>query len=271
MITREHREIPLVDVDEPDAATRQRIDPAKIDELAASMVSNGQLQPGGVVPNGERFTVIYGHRRLLACRKLGVPFYSAYVYPSSTDAMLGAQLDENVIREDLTPVEEAYWFAQLMDALGEGTDALAARLHKTRDYVERRLNLLKGDGRVLEALADGAITIGVAEVLNTIKEPGPTGYLLDAALRTHPTRQTVLQWVAEWKAAGAQSVAITPAPDPDAPPSPESLAPPAPCCAFCGDSEEPWTMKFEWVHSHCQRARNRMLEQKFEEGPVRHG
>ena len=271
MSAREHRDIPIGLVDEPDAATRLTIDPAKIDELAASIVANGQLQPGGVVPHGERFTTIYGHRRLLACRKLQLPFYTAYVYASTTAAMLGAQLDENVIREDLNPVEEAYWFAQLLDALGVGTDDLAEKLHKTRDYVERRLLLLRGDEAVLDALKDGAINIGVAELLNSVPDESPRRMFLAQALVTHPTKHTVSQWIAEWRAAGAVNIVRSERAADDAPVDPTAFEDLKPRCAFCGGDEEPWTLKFEWVHSHCQRARDRMLDHKFEEGPVRHG
>ncbi len=271
MMQREHRDIPIELIDEPDAPSRLAIDPDKMAELIESIREHGQLQPGGVVPNGDRFTISYGHRRFLAVRDVGRPTYSAYVYASSTEAMLGAQLDENVIRHDLSPVEEAYWFAQLMEALGGGTDELAARLHKPRAYVERRLNLLRGDPFVLESLRTGDLTLGVAELLNGVPDESARRYFLDCAVRLHAKTRTVQQWIAEWKARGAGSSL------PDVPASPAAAAeqaiaePPKPTCAFCGSSEDAYLLEFEWIHKHCRRARNNILDAQLEQGPVRHG
>jgi ParB/RepB/Spo0J family partition protein len=271
MIRREHRELPLSLVDEPDAPSRMAFPPEAIDELASSMRAMGQLQPGGVVPRGDRFVIVYGHRRLLAARKAELETYAAYIYASDTEAMLGAQLDENVIREDLHPVEEAHWFAQLLDALGEGTDALATRLHKSRDYVEGRLNLLKGDTRVLDALSDNRIGIGVAMLLNTIEAESARRYFLDCAARLHAPRRTVEQWIAEWRASGAVAIADAPASlrgDAGAEITTEPLLP---TCAFCGGTEDPWLFEFEWIHKHCRKARNNIVNATLEEGPVRNG
>lgn len=270
MISRTYRELLTELVDEPDAPSRQTMAPELIDELAASMREVGQLQPGGVVPRGDRFVVIYGHRRLLAARKAERDYYSAYVYQSDSEAMIGAQLDENVIREDLHPVEQARWFAQLLDAFGDGTDELARRLHKTRDYVEGRLNLLRGDALVLAALEADHIGIGVAQLLNTIDKEPARRYYLDCAARLHAPVRTVVQWIAEWRATGAHAIA-------DAPPAPvgsasttETAAGPLPTCTFCGGTEDPWLLQFEWIHKHCQKARNNLLNATLEQGPVRH-
>lgn len=267
----EHQDLPIHLVDEPDAATRLDIDPVELDSLARSIREFGQLQPGGVVVNGDRYTVAYGHRRLLACRKLEVPTYRAYVYQSTTEAMLGAQLAENVERADINPVEEAYWFAQLMDALHCDTTDLAERLKKNRNYVEGRLNLLRGDALVLDALKTGKIGLGVAETLNSVPADAPRRMFLDLACRTNPKRATVQQWIAEWRAAGAPTVQPSAPIDPNAPPDPDAFAPATPTCFFCGDGDNSWMLQFLWIHSYCNKALNNILDRKAENVPVSHG
>ncbi len=267
----EYRVIPIALIDEPDAPTRLAIKPDKMDELIASMRELGQLQPGGVVPNGERFTIIYGHRRFLAAQALGLPTYSALVWPSKTEWMLGAQLAENVERDDITPVEEAYWFAQLMEAIGGGTDELAERLHKSRPYVERRLNLLRGDPLVLEALRAEDLALGVAELLNSVPDESARRYFLDCAVRLHAKARTVQQWLAEWRARGVSRDLPDVSAAPPTATEAEVTEPAKPTCTFCGSSEDPYLLEFEWIHKHCRRARNNMLDAQLEQGPVRNG
>lgn len=268
-MTKEHQVIPIDRVDEPDAPTRLTMRAEKLDELTESIKQFGQLQPGGVVPNGDRFTIIYGHRRFIACRAAGLPTYNAYVFASATEAMIGPQLAENVDRDDVTPVEEAYWFAQVMDALACGTDELAERLHKSRNYVERRLNLLRGDALVLEALREDELTLGVAELLNGVPDESARRYFLDCAVRLHAKTRTVQQWIAEWRARGAGREL------PDVPATTEAAAeqqvaePAKPTCAFCGGDEDPWLLEFEWIHKHCRKARNNILDAQLAQGPVR--
>jgi len=252
MIHREYRELELALVNEPPAPTRLEIHIDTLHELKMSIAERGQLQPGGVVRNADRYDLVYGHRRYLALKDLGALTYCAYVYDSTSEAMLGAQLDENVVREDLTPVEEAYWFAQLADALGDDTDALAARLHKSRDYVEGRLNLLTGDPRVLEALKAEKISLGVARALNAYADDGDRLVLLDAAAAGGATLRLVTQWIAERKALSAARCGL-PAIDPTVAPTFDGAAAPETVkCLFCQSDQHVYLMRPFWIHNVCE-------------------
>lgn len=258
MIAKTHAEIPIELVDEPEAPTRLRIDADKFDQLCDSMRHKGQLQNGGVVRHGARYIVIYGHRRLLALRAIGALVYLAYVYESAVDAMLDAQLDENVIRHDLNPVEEAYWFAQLLDALGGDTNVLAERLHKGRDYVEGRLNLLRGDEQVLERLGRGAITLGVARALNKCPNVEHRRMLLDVCIHREATAHTAERWVADYIAAGGVSSPPTDAPDGNGAAAAAPIQSYEPVCRFCGESDEIWTMETQHIHRRCKLIQDRL-------------
>lgn len=258
MITKTHAELPIALVDEPDAPTRLRIDADKFEQLCDSLRHKGQLQNGGVVRNGARYTVVYGHRRLLALRAIDAPTYLAYVYEDAVEAMLDAQLDENVIRHDLNPVEEAYWFAQLLEALGGDTNVLAERLHKHRDYVEGRLNLLRGDEQVLERLARGSITLGVAKALNKCPNVEHRRMLLDVCIHREATAATAERWVADFVASGGVSAPPADAPDGNGAPAAAPIESFAPVCRFCGDSDEVWTMELSYIHRRCKLIQDRL-------------
>lgn len=259
MIDREHHRIPIELVDEPDAPTRMGMDIAPFDDLVASIREHGQLQPGGVVPNGARFTVSYGHRRLLACRALQLPVYLAYVYESDTVAMLGAQLAENVDRADLNPVEEAHWFAQIMDAAQWDCDELALRLKRTRAYVEDRLNLHVGDPRVMEALGRGQIGLTAAKYLNAYADAGDRLVLLDAAIHGGASARLVAQWIADRRQVTAARGGA-PLIDPAATPADQTFEGPKPLtCLYCDSDEEVYNMHALWIHKSCLRLLSRIL------------
>jgi ParB/RepB/Spo0J family partition protein len=260
VIAREHRSIPVELIDEPDAPTRLSIDPEKFEQLVISIRERGQLQPGGVVPNGERFTISYGHRRLLAVRALELPTYDAYVYDSDSVAMLGAQLDENVIRHDLNPVEEAYWFTQLFDAKVGDTDELALQLGKTREYVESRMLLLKGDPHVLDALQKGRIGLGVAKLLNAYDDDGDRLVLLTAAVDGGASARLVSSWLADRRAMRA-ALHGQPAIDPTVAPSDPTFEGPKPLtCLYCDGDQEVYLMIPLWIHKPCFNMLRKILE-----------
>lgn len=259
MIAREYRELPLELVDGPDAPSRLAFDPHRMEELMDSIREKGQLQPGGVVPNGERFTVCYGDRRFQACKALGLDTYAAYVYESDSAAMLGAQLDENIVRHDLNPVEEAYWFAQLLDAMGGDTDELALLLKRDRNYVESRLLLLKGDPAVLEALGANKIVLGVAQILNAYDHAEDRRVLLDAAMAGGASIRLVRQWVHERKQLHLAQAGAPP-PEPGSEPAPASVyTAPRLACLFCDSDQEVYLMVPVYVHKVCLDHLQRIL------------
>jgi len=263
MFARTYQEIPIHLVDEPDAPTRQRISADSVTAMKQSLLEHGQLQPGGVVPNGDRFTISYGHRRYLGAVAAELPVYCAYVYQSDTAAMLGAQLAENADREDVNPVDEAFWFAQLIDAGVADTDELAQLLQRTRDYVEIRLNLLRGDPAVREALKAEQIGLGVAKLLNAYESDSDRLVLLEAARAGGASARLVAEWIADRKKI-ARALAGLPTVDPAAPgtvddtPIPENLR-----CYFCTSDEQVYLLVPVWIHKTCKPMLDALLTRHF--------
>ncbi|WP_346980213.1 ParB/RepB/Spo0J family partition protein [Bifidobacterium adolescentis] len=108
-----------------------------VNDLAASIKTNGLLTPLSVVPNGERYRVIAGHRRLAACKQAGIRAVPCFVLQLGPLQQLEAMVTENCQREQLTVLEEADAIQGMLD-LGATTAAVAHRLGRSADYVRDR-------------------------------------------------------------------------------------------------------------------------------------
>lgn len=108
-----------------------------VTDLAASIKTNGLLTPLSVVPNGERYRVIAGHRRLAACKQAGIRAVPCFVLQLGPLQQLEAMVTENCQREQLTVLEEADAIQGMLD-LGATTASVAHWLGRSADYVRDR-------------------------------------------------------------------------------------------------------------------------------------
>lgn len=131
-----------------------------VNDLAASIKTNGLLTPLSVVPNGERYRVIAGHRRLAACKQAGIRAVPCFVLQLGPLQQLEAMVTENCQREQLTVLEEADAI-QGMLALGATTAGVAHRLGRSGDYVRDRAKVAGIKTEVRASRDDfGQISIG---------------------------------------------------------------------------------------------------------------
>ncbi|MBF0848574.1 ParB/RepB/Spo0J family partition protein, partial [Streptococcus danieliae] len=105
-----------------------------------------------------------------ASQKLGLEKISAIVKDISDEDMMVFAILENLQREDLSVLEEASSYQQLIENLGLKQEELAKRLGKSRPYVANTLRLLNLPLEVKEMLASGKISAGHAKVLLSIKD-----------------------------------------------------------------------------------------------------
>lgn len=131
-----------------------------VTDLAASIKANGLLTPLSVVPNGSRYRVIAGHRRLAACKQAGTGAVPCFVLDLDPLQQLEAMVTENCQREQLTALEEADAI-QGMLALGATTASVAHRLGRSADYVRDRAKAASIKTEVRASRDDfGQLTIG---------------------------------------------------------------------------------------------------------------
>lgn len=131
-----------------------------VTDLAASIKANGLLSPLSVVPNGERYRVIAGHRRLAACKQAGTGAVPCFVLQLDPLQQLEAMVTENCQREQLTVLEEADAIQGMLD-LGATTASVAHRLGRSSDYVRDRAKAASIDNEIRASRDDfSQLTIG---------------------------------------------------------------------------------------------------------------
>lgn len=131
-----------------------------VTDLAASIKANGLLTPLSVVPNGSRYRVIAGHRRLAACKQAGTGAVPCFVLDLDPLQQLEAMITENCQREQLTVLEEADAIQGMLD-LGATTANVAHRLGRSSDYVRDRAKAASIDNEVRRTRDDfSQLTIG---------------------------------------------------------------------------------------------------------------
>lgn len=131
-----------------------------VTDLAASIKTNGLLTPLSVVPNGERYRVIAGHRRLAACKQAGIVAVPCFVLQLGPLQQLEAMVTENCQREQLTALEEADAIQGMLD-LGATTASVAHRLGRSGNYVRDRAKAASIKTEVRASRDDfGQLTIG---------------------------------------------------------------------------------------------------------------
>ena len=142
-----------------------RKDIGDIEELTESIKKNGIMQNLTVIPgfyraNGQffntnaEFTVIIGHRRLEAARAAGLEEVPCRIYEDLPESeQITTMLEENMQRNDLTPIEQADSFQLCLD-LGETVDSIAEKTGFAKSTIYHRLNLGKLDRKVIEKVEE---------------------------------------------------------------------------------------------------------------------
>lgn len=163
------------------------------EELVASISLHGVLQPV-IVNRDERsnqFTLIAGERRWRAAAKAGLNEIPALVKDATPREMLEFALVENVVRSDLSPLEEAIAYRQLIDEFGLTQLEVAQRVGRSRVSVTNTLRLLLAPDAVKLALQAGRISEGHARALLSLPSAADQVSMLDSVLsRDLTVRQT---------------------------------------------------------------------------------
>lgn len=199
------RKVDLSLLDEPKGIVRMEINQEYISELAQSISEIGLLQPILVRPDGERYEVVFGHRRFLACKLAGLDQISALVRNMTDEEAAIARATENLAREDLTPIEEAATYRDLIDVYGMTVDRVARKVGITPGTVKRRLDLLKMPPELQKAVHTKLISMTVAEELWGIDDAASLDYYLSFAIDGGCTKETARQWCKEFKDARRRS------------------------------------------------------------------
>jgi ParB family transcriptional regulator, chromosome partitioning protein len=150
---------------------REAFDGESLQELTASIEAVGVLQPIVVRPNGERYQIVMGERRVRAARTAGLERIPAIVRTTEDDQLLRDALLENIHREDLNPLEEAAAYEQLLLDFGITQEELAARLGRSRPVIANAMRLLRLPGSVQRRIAARTLSAGHARAVASLEDP----------------------------------------------------------------------------------------------------
>lgn len=142
----------------------------EISALAASIQIHGILQPLVATPNGDRFQLIAGERRLRAAKEINLPTVPVIIRTFDEQQSLELALIENLQRQNLNPVETATAYQKLIDQFNLKPEDVAAKVGRDESTVKNTIRLLKLPKEAKRALAGNEISEGHARAILSVKD-----------------------------------------------------------------------------------------------------
>lgn len=196
----------LMDIEPNKEQARKIFDEAALSELADSIAQHGVLQPLLVRPLlGGGYQLIAGERRWRASRMAGLTQVPVIIKELTDDEAAVISLIENLQREDLNPVEEAFGFSSLIKDFNLTQEEAAQRVGKSRPAVANALRLLKLPENVLELVRENKLSAGHARTLIAIEDEktlvSVANLIVEKGLSVRETEKLVKSLTAEKKPA----------------------------------------------------------------------
>lgn len=167
---------------------RKNFDEAALKELSDSIKEHGVFQPIIVKKSIKGYEIIAGERRVRASKMAGRTTIPAIIRAFTDEQMMEIGLLENLQREDLSAIEEAEAYANLVKLLGISQEELSRRIGKSRSYITNMIGLLKLPKSVKDDIMDGFISMGHARSLSKLEDEE---VILDLASKIKNNHMTV--------------------------------------------------------------------------------
>ncbi|MEX2221977.1 MAG: ParB/RepB/Spo0J family partition protein [Candidatus Rokuibacteriota bacterium] len=164
-------ELPIDSIIPNPTQPRKDFDDKALRELSASLAQSGVLQPVVVRRLGDGYQLIVGERRWRAAKLAGLIRIPAVVREASDAQSLELALVENLLREDLNPMEEAEAYQRLLAEFGWTQEELAQRVQRDRSSIANCLRLLKLPDLIQADLRASRLTMGHARALLSLTSP----------------------------------------------------------------------------------------------------
>lgn len=149
---------------------RKAFDEEKILQLSESIKEHGIIQPILLKKDGDTYRIIAGERRWRAAKAAGLKEVPAITMDIGEKEVLEISLIENIQRQDLNPIEEAWAFRKLIDDFSFTQEELGRRIGKSRTALSNTMRLLNLDRRVQDYLIDGVITEGHGRAILAVED-----------------------------------------------------------------------------------------------------
>jgi ParB family chromosome partitioning protein len=159
------RDLPIESLVPNPQQPRKTFAPEALAELAASIRASGVLEPIIARPRGDRYEIVVGERRWRAAQQAGLARIPTQIRELSDAETLELALEENLLREDLNPIEAAQAYQRLLGEFGWTQEVLAQRIGKDRSSIANALRLLRLPDLIQADLRTGRLSMGHARAL----------------------------------------------------------------------------------------------------------
>ena len=163
-------EIPLAEIRSNPYQPRKEFDEDALQELADSIKEHGVIQPIIVKKSIKGYEIVAGERRTRASKMAGKEKIPAIIKDYTDQEMMEIALAENILRQNLNPIEEAEQFKKIIDSTGLTKEEVAKKFGKSRSYITNLLGLLDLPETTKKYVTERKISMGHARALSKISD-----------------------------------------------------------------------------------------------------
>ena len=169
----------------------------EMEQLVASIKKHGVMQPITVTEKEDGgYEIIAGERRFRASTIAELPTIPALVRSATEQEKLELGLIENIQRQDLNPIEEAFAYQRLTDEFGLTQQEIADQVGKSRPLIANTIRLLDLPEPIQKGLIDGLLSVGKARALLSLKDEKEQLNMYQSMIGTTATVRQIEQAVA---------------------------------------------------------------------------
>lgn len=191
------QELPIKECRPNPYQPRKNFQADAIEELKESILEYGILQPLIVRASIKGYEIVVGERRYRAAKEAGLDRVPVVVRELTEEKMMELALLENLQREDLTPIEEAQAYSNLMNELNITQEELSRRLGKSRSHIANLIRLLSLPDQVSALINNGELSMGHGRALLGLKNKKQLMQLVDKirkeSLNVRQVEQLIIQ------------------------------------------------------------------------------
>ncbi len=200
-VNEELREVDIDLIEPNHVQPRTRFDDTQLEELAQSIKINGVVQPILVRKiNGGRYQIVAGERRWRAAQRAGLQRIPCVIRDIPDDKMLELALIENIQRQELNAIEEAYAYKRLIETFNLTQETVAQRVGRDRTFVTNYLRLLRLPEDIQLMVEESKLSMGHARALlgldNSDKQRDLAHTIVERNLSVRETERAVKRSVA---------------------------------------------------------------------------
>ncbi|MGB0732253.1 MAG: ParB/RepB/Spo0J family partition protein [Pontibacterium sp.] len=185
------KELPVHVISRGRYQPRRAMEPQALEELASSIRAQGVMQPIVVRPvSSDRYEIIAGERRWRATQMAGLDSIPVVIKDVPDEAAIAMALIENIQRENLNPIEEAYALQRLQSEFDLTQQEVASAVGKSRSAVANLLRLMNLTDDVRKMLEHGDLEMGHARALLTLAEDTQIEAAKEVIAKAMSVRQT---------------------------------------------------------------------------------